>query len=87
MTGKTQFLFDPADMEAAGKALFGHEWQSKLAHALHVDPRRVRQWMAGERRPQPGVMQDIISLLEANKAEVSAAVRLLKRKYKPEPTE
>lgn len=35
--------FDPADMEAAGKALYGREWQSKLAHALGVDPRRVRQ--------------------------------------------
>lgn len=83
MTGKTQFIFDPADMETAGKALFGYEWQSKLAHALNVDPRRVRQWMARERRPQPGVMQDIIVLLDANKAEVSAALRSLKRKYKP----
>lgn len=83
MTGKTQFIFDPADMETAGRALFGYEWQSKLAHALNVDPRRVRQWMAGERRPQPGVMQDIIALLDANKAEVSAALRSLKRKYKP----
>ena len=75
--------FDPADMEAAGKALYGREWQSKLAHALGVDPRRVRQWFAGERRPQPGVMLDIIALLEANKIEVEAAIRLLKRKYKP----
>ena len=75
--------FDPADMETAGKALYGREWQSKLAHALGVDPRRVRQWLAGERRPQLGVMLDIIALLEANKIEVEAAIRLLKRKYKP----
>lgn len=77
------FQFDPADMEAAGKALYGREWQSKLAHALDVDPRRVRQWFAGERRPQLGVMLDIIALLEANKAEVGTAIWLLKRKYKP----
>lgn len=50
---------------------------------LKVDPRRVRQWFAGERRPQLGVMLDIIALLEANKIEVEAAIRLLKRKYKP----
>jgi len=50
---------------------------------LKVDPRRVRQWLAGERRPRPGVMQDIIALLEANKTEVGTAIRLLKRKYKP----
>lgn len=50
---------------------------------LKVDPRRVRQWLAGERRPRPGGMQDIIALLEANKTEVGTAIRLLKRKYKP----
>lgn len=50
---------------------------------LKVDPRRVRQWLAGERRPRQGVMQDIIALLEANKTEVGTAIRLLKRKYKP----
>lgn len=32
---------------------------------------------------QLGVMQDIIALLEANKAEVGTAIRLLMRKYKP----
>lgn len=80
---ESAFEFDPADMETAAKALYGREWQSKLAHALGVDPRRVRQWLAGERRPQLGVMLDIIALLEANKIEVEAAIRLLKRKYKP----
>lgn len=49
---------------------------------LKVDPRRVRQWLAGELRSRPGVMQDIIALLEANKTEVGTAIRLLKRKYK-----
>ena len=50
---------------------------------LKVDPRRVRQWLADELRSRPGVMQDIIALLEANKTEVGTAIRLLKRKYKP----
>ena len=77
-----QFEFDPADMKTAGEALYGYEWQSKLAHALGVDPRRVRQWMSGERKPQPGVMQDIIALLEANKAEVAEALKVMRRKYK-----
>ena len=50
---------------------------------LKVDPRRVRQWLADELRSRPGVMQDIIALLEANKTEVGTAMRLLMRKYKP----
>lgn len=50
---------------------------------LKVDPRRVRQWLADELRSRPGVMQDIIALLEANKTEVGTAIRLLMRKYKP----
>ena len=50
---------------------------------LKVDPRRVRQWLAGELRSQPGVMQDIIALLEANKTEFVTSILLLMRKYKP----
>lgn len=77
-----EFIFDPADMAAAGHALYGERWQSALAHDLGVDPRRVRQWMAGERKPQPGVMQDIIALLASNKAEVAEALKVMRRKYK-----
>lgn len=75
------FDFDPADMEAAGKALYGDQWQSNLARSLGVDPRRVRQWLAGERKPQLGVMQDIIELLEVNKAEIALVARRMRRKY------
>lgn len=76
-----QMNLESADLESAGHALYGNEWQSKLAHALGIDPRRIRQWMAGERKPAPGITQDVIALLETNKVELAATLRKLKRKY------
>ena len=76
-----EFIFDPADMSAAGRALYGERWQSALAHDLGVDPRRVRQWMAGERKPQPGVMHDIIYLLERNQGTVADTLTRLRANY------
>lgn len=73
--------FDPADLEAAGKALYGAQWQSALAHALGVKSRRVREWVAGERKPKRGVMQDIIVLLDNNQRALSDVKRRLKRRY------
>ena len=79
--GRESFDFSPTDMESAGKALYGECWQSALAHALGVDSRRVRQWMAGERKPQVGVMHDIITLLEANQQQSTMVIRKLRKKY------
>ena len=76
-----QMNLEPADLESAGRALYGSEWQSKLAHALNIDSRRIRQWMAGEREPAPGITRDIIALLEANKVELAATLRKFKKKY------
>ena len=76
-----QMNLEPADLESAGRALYGNEWQSKLAHALRIDPRRIRQWMAEERKPAPGITRDVIALLEANKVELATVLRQLKKKY------
>ena len=81
-----EIVFDPADMAAAGYALYGERWQSELAHNLGVDPRRVRQWMAGERKPKVGVMLDIIALMENNQRELAAVKRKLLRRYRVEHT-
>jgi hypothetical protein len=38
----------PKRLEEIGYELFGHHWQTALAHALDVKPRTVRRWKAGD---------------------------------------
>jgi len=37
----------PKRLEEIGYELFGHHWQTALAHALGVEPRTVRRWKSG----------------------------------------
>jgi hypothetical protein len=49
----------------AGEALYGQEWQTKLADTLNVTPRILRRWISG-RYPIPRshhVFQELIGLL------------------------
>ncbi|WP_228129892.1 helix-turn-helix domain-containing protein, partial [Acinetobacter baumannii] len=39
----------PEELRQAGEILYGTHWQSELARAIDVDPRRVRQWITRER--------------------------------------
>ena len=36
------------DLAPLAVFLFSHPWQTRLAHAVHRDPRLVRRWVAGE---------------------------------------
>jgi hypothetical protein len=40
----------PADLRAAGEALFGPQWQTPLAKTLDVNPRSVRHWLSGKHK-------------------------------------
>lgn len=54
----------PAELAQAGQALYGERWQSDLARDLGLsDPRRIRQFMAGERKIPPGIWADVARLL------------------------
>lgn len=75
------FNFNPCDLEQAGKVLYGDQWQSNLARSLGVDSRRIRQWMAGERKPQPGVVLDVIKLLDENREKAAETAGYLRGKY------
>lgn len=55
----------PAELTAAGYALFGHEWQSPLARALKVNARAVRFWVSGERQIPSGIEAEIATLMGA----------------------
>ena len=43
----------PDELKEAGRSLYGHGWQTKLAHELNVDTSTVRRWVSGS-VPIPG---------------------------------
>ena len=55
---------------AAGKALFGDQWQADLARALTVHRVTVQRWKKGIERPRPGVWRDLLVLAEARLSEL-----------------
>lgn len=68
-----------ADMEEAGRALFGEHWQSPLARELAVQLRTLQRWQAGTSRPgaetEAGVRQDLRRLLLARGVECRRVAR------------
>ncbi|MBF6850109.1 helix-turn-helix domain-containing protein [Acinetobacter baumannii] len=54
----------PEELRQAGEILYGTHWQSELARAIGVDPRRVRQWINGERPIPTSLRSEIILLLK-----------------------
>ena len=66
-----------ADLERAGRALFGERWKSDLADALQVNDRRIREWLSGSRNPSAGVWADIAALLRQRSNEGLALLREL----------
>ncbi|HEM7137966.1 helix-turn-helix domain-containing protein [Acinetobacter baumannii] len=54
----------PEELRQAGEILYGTHWQTELARAIDVDPRRVRQWINGERPIPTSLRSEIILLLK-----------------------
>ncbi|EXR19061.1 transcriptional regulator [Acinetobacter baumannii] len=54
----------PEELIQAGEILYGAQWQTELARAIDVDPRRVRQWINGERPIPTSLRSEIILLLK-----------------------
>lgn len=65
---------DP-NLKRAGEALYGDRWQSALARDLGVGDRRVREWVAGDRRIPPGVWADIAALLRDRRDAIDTILR------------
>ena len=56
-----------------GESLYGAQWQSNLARDLGLsDARRVRQWIAGERKIPLGIWADIAELVRAKQTNLSS---------------
>lgn len=75
MTNDTSITVD--QLIEAGTALYGDTWQSNLARALDIDPRRVRQWLKEERPIPPWLTNELVKLLiESSETTQALAVRL-----------
>jgi len=66
----TQAMTPPDLLARAGEALFGEGWQQPLAWALGVNPRRLRNWLAGRLDVPPGVWSDLRDMLDAHGVEL-----------------
>ncbi|OOF85184.1 hypothetical protein BKG88_08620 [Rodentibacter ratti] len=63
--------YTPSHLSIIGEALYGNQWQTNLARDLNLsDARRIRQWMAGERKIPIGVWSDIVELLKSKQKRI-----------------
>ena len=62
----------------AGRALFpARGWQTALAEALGVGPRRVRAWLLGEEPIPAGIWRDLPELAHLHRVELDKLEALL----------
>jgi DNA-binding transcriptional regulator YiaG len=73
MNGKRDLLVQ------VGRSLYGELWQSALARDLNISDRAVRQWVAGDRNPSPGVYADLLLLVESRQEELADVAEALKQ--------
>lgn len=55
----------PSDLAVIGQFLYGERWQSALARDLNVNRRTLVHWLTGRYHPNPGAVDDIITLTAA----------------------
>jgi hypothetical protein len=67
----------PAQLAAAGTALYGAQWQSDLARALGVSSRDIRYWVSGQRTAPEGTRERVKSLLNKSAEKQIAIARAL----------
>lgn len=65
----------PAELRAAGEALYGERWQTPLARALGVTARLVRYWLAEDRPIPPRRAGQIADLLRERRRHIAAVLR------------
>lgn len=63
----------PDQLQLAGQAMFGTQWQSELARALGVSVRTVQRWAAGVVAVPAHLVPDLQRLL-ADRIQRQAAV-------------
>lgn len=62
-----------AGLARVGEALYGERWQTDLARDINLrDARRVRQWLAGDRKIPAGVWADLNVLVNERRMRLDA---------------
>ncbi|WP_337081496.1 transcriptional regulator [Acinetobacter pittii] len=67
----------PEQLQIAGRILYGQQWQTDFARAVKVDPRRVRQWLSGDRPIPPGIRAEVVKLLLENSQNALSFANIL----------
>lgn len=58
-------------LKTMGQLLYGDSWQSQLARELDVNPRRISQWLAGDRPLRDWVYDEMLVLLIAKRDSIN----------------
>lgn len=77
-----QQVIPPDVLARVGRALYGDQWQTPLARDLNMNERSVRYMAAGDRGISPGIVRDLVTIIEARGAELGALAKDLKRALK-----
>lgn len=68
----------PETLALVGEALYGPNWQNKLARALEINDRTVRRWASGENEIADWLHPRLIELVEDHLDGLEKALGALK---------
>ncbi|MND65974.1 hypothetical protein D3C80_573600 [compost metagenome] len=71
----------PEQLRQAGSLLYGQSWQTDFARAIDIDPRRVRQWLTGDRPIPLSLWEEVVKLLQEKSKDTAALADELKRQF------
>lgn len=72
---KEQREYGVEELRKVGETLFGSQWQTDLSRALGLSsPRRVRQWLAGDRSIPVGIWDDLYTLLQQREQTIESVL-------------
>lgn len=67
------------ELETLGKVLYGEQWQSNLSRDLGLSSsRRMREWVAGDRKIPIGIWDEISGLLKEKQLKISELLKDIK---------
>ncbi|MBI0422094.1 transcriptional regulator [Acinetobacter sp. ACIN00229] len=71
----------PDQLRQAGSLLYGQSWQTDFARAIDIDPRRVRQWLTGDRPIPLNLWEEVVKLLQEKSKDTAALADELNRQF------
>ncbi|WP_272197619.1 transcriptional regulator [Acinetobacter baumannii] len=71
----------PDQLRQAGSLLYGQSWQTDFARAIDIDPRRVRQWLTGDRPIPLNLWEEVVKLLQEKSKDTAALADELNKQF------